>query len=309
MTGRCRLPTATAGYRLSGRPRVGATRGSVSRVGARTGLRHRPLPSPSAKSVLVRGTRRRPHALSRTGSTQVRTFMSKTRRLPVLHLTDAVVLPGMVVPLELDEAAQAAVDAARSVLPPDNADSPRCCSRPGSPTAMRATASIATVEKVGRMPGGAPAAVLRAGQRAQDRLRCDRPGRGPVGRGRAVDDETAVSDRAKELAVEYKALVIGVLQHRDAWQVINTVERMTDPSTLADAAGWAPYLTDEQKRQLLETADLTARLELVTEWTRAAPGRGRGDREDPWRRPRRDGEEPARVPVAPAARRDPQRIG
>ena len=62
--------------------------------------------------------------------------------------------------------------------------------------------------------------------------------------------------------------MVAVLQHRDAWQVINTVERMTDPSALADAAGWAPYLTDEQKRELLETADLTARLELVTDWTR-----------------------------------------
>ena len=31
---------------------------------------------------------------------------------------------------------------------------------------------------------------------------------------------------------------------------------MTDPSTLADSAGWAPYLTDEQKRELLETPDV-----------------------------------------------------
>jgi len=34
--------------------------------------------------------------------------------LPVLFLTDLVVLPGMVVPIELDDAARAAVDAARS---------------------------------------------------------------------------------------------------------------------------------------------------------------------------------------------------
>ena len=37
-----------------------------------------------------------------------------TTRLPVLFLTDLVVLPGMVVPIELDDAARAAVDAARS---------------------------------------------------------------------------------------------------------------------------------------------------------------------------------------------------
>ena len=39
--------------------------------------------------------------------------MSVTR-LPVLFVTDLVVLPGMVVPIELDEAARAAIDAAQS---------------------------------------------------------------------------------------------------------------------------------------------------------------------------------------------------
>ena len=37
-----------------------------------------------------------------------------TTRLPVLFLPDLVVLPGMVVPVELDDAARAAVDAAQS---------------------------------------------------------------------------------------------------------------------------------------------------------------------------------------------------
>ena len=34
-----------------------------------------------------------------------------TTRLPVLFLTDLVVLPGMVVPIELDDSARAAVSA------------------------------------------------------------------------------------------------------------------------------------------------------------------------------------------------------
>ena len=37
--------------------------------------------------------------------------MTDIRRLPVLSLSDVVVLPGMVVPIELDEHAQAALDA------------------------------------------------------------------------------------------------------------------------------------------------------------------------------------------------------
>ena len=63
--------------------------------------------------------------------------------------------------------------------------------------------------------------------------------------------------------------MIATLQQRDAWQVINTVEKMTDPATIADSAGWAPYLTAEQKRQLLETPSVHERLEHVIEWTKA----------------------------------------
>ena len=40
--------------------------------------------------------------------------MSQTFDLPVLPLTDDVVLPGMVAPITLDPEAQAAVDAAKS---------------------------------------------------------------------------------------------------------------------------------------------------------------------------------------------------
>ncbi|MDQ6658277.1 MAG: endopeptidase La [Actinomycetota bacterium] len=195
--------------------------------------------------------------------------MPTTRNLAVLHLTDTVVLPGMVVPIELDEAAQAAIDAARSVQ--------RNSAQPGEAIVLLAPrladryathGVVASVEKVGRSAGGAAAAVLRAGVRA-------RIGTGVTGPGAALWVEAievpdpVPSARSIELAIEYKSLVIATLQHRDAWQVIDTVERMTDPSTLADAAGWAPYLTSEQKRRLLETTDLQVRLELVVEWTKA----------------------------------------
>ena len=194
--------------------------------------------------------------------------MTDLRKLPVLNLADTVVLPGMVVPLELDEAAQAAVDAARSVHPDDADGEGEVLLAPRLADRYATHGVIAVIERVGRSPGGNPAAVLRAGSRA-------RIGTGVTGPGAALWVEAeevpdaAATDRAKELAADYKTLVIAVLQQRDAWQVINTVERMTDPSMLADAAGWAPYLTDEQKRRLLETTDLEARLELVTEWTRA----------------------------------------
>jgi ATP-dependent Lon protease len=77
------------------------------------------------------------------------------------------------------------------------------------------------------------------------------------------------ADEIRKLAVEYKSLVIATLQRRDAWQVIDTVNRVTDPSTLADLAGYAPWLSDERKRQLLETPDVVKRLTALIEWTKA----------------------------------------
>ena len=43
---------------------------------------------------------------------------------------------------------------------------------------------------------------------------------------------------------------------------------MTDPSAIADAAGYAPYLTDEQKRELLETPTSSSGSRPLIAWTR-----------------------------------------
>src|SRR6478735_384779 len=204
--------------------------------------------------------------------------MSDIRRLPVLSLTDVVVLPGMVVPIELDEPAQAAVDAAKSAHSADSSDTSGSTDSasdgigevllaPRLKDRYSAFGVVATIEQVGRLAGGAPAAVLRAGRRARIGTGVTGPGAALWVQAELVDDEPA-SARAKELAAEYKSLVIANLQKRDAWQVIDTVEKMTDPSVLADSAGWAPYLSNEQKREVLETPDVTARLELLIGWTR-----------------------------------------
>ena len=58
-----------------------------------------------------------------------------TTRLPVLFLTDLVVLPGMVVPIELDDAARAAVDTAKRTA------TTRCWSRLALRTATPRTVS------------------------------------------------------------------------------------------------------------------------------------------------------------------------
>ena len=184
-----------------------------------------------------------------------------SERLPVLFLTDPIVLPGMVVPLELDDAARAAVDAAQAA-----GGSNKLLVAPRLEDRYPSHGVVASIVQVGRLASGEPAAVVKGESRAHI-------GSGTTGPGAAlwveVDlvDEGPVTDETRELAAEYKKLVLAILQRREAWQVIDSVNRLTEPSALADTAGYASYLSDVQKRQLLETPDVADRLRALIGWT------------------------------------------
>jgi ATP-dependent Lon protease len=186
-----------------------------------------------------------------------------TTRLPVLFLTDLVVLPGMVVPIELDDSTRAAVDAARSHSDGRLLVAPRLEDRYAS------YAVEASIVQMGRLATGQAAAVIRAEHRARIGAGVSGPGTALWVEAEELDQPTPDSDEVRALAGEYKALVIATLQRRDAWQVIDQVNQVSDPSTLADLAGYAPYLDDNQKRELLETPDVAARLTQLIEWTRS----------------------------------------
>ena len=191
--------------------------------------------------------------------------MTDVITLPILSLPESVpspvVLPGMVVPIELDRDAQAVIDAARAGSDGALLLAPRL------PDRYPTYGVIATVEQVGRLPGGSPAAVLRAGRRAKLGSGVPGPGAALWVEAEPVED-APVTDQVRALGDEYKKLVVAILQRRNAWQVVDTVQRVSDPSELADMAGYAPYLSDEQKRELLETPDVEARLSLVLAWAR-----------------------------------------
>ncbi len=181
--------------------------------------------------------------------------------LPVLPLTDHVLLPGMVVPVTLDGSTQAAVDVARASAENMLLAVPRLDGEYGS------VGTIAKIEQVGRLSSGEAAAVIRGVARA--RIGSGVPGAGAALWVEATEiEDPAPTGRARELAREYKALVTSVLQKREAWQVIDAVERMTDLSELANSAGYTPWLSLEQKARLLGTDDLTERFELLVGWVR-----------------------------------------
>ncbi|NMO02789.1 endopeptidase La [Gordonia sp. TBRC 11910] len=193
--------------------------------------------------------------------------MSGTYSVPVLFVPDLVVLPGMVVPVPLDDTAQAAVDAARA------SESGKLLIAPRLDDRYPTYGVIASIVQVGRMPGRGDGefnsgyvAVVKGERRAHI-------GTGTSGPGAALwvevetVDESSVTDETRELAAEYKKVVLAMLQRREAWQAIDVVNRLTDPSALADTAGYATWLTDAQKRDLLETPDVDTRLRRLTELT------------------------------------------
>ncbi|MDX6248966.1 MAG: ATP-dependent Lon protease [Kribbellaceae bacterium] len=187
--------------------------------------------------------------------------MTETLNLPVLPLDDVVVLPGMVVPVRLaDTEARAAIDAAQA----SGADQVLLVPRLDGKYAKAGT--LGEIEQIGRLPGGAQAAVIRGVGRVLIGAGTTGPG-AALWVGATVLDETT-DDRSGELAREYKSLVTTVLQRRGAWQVIDSVKQVNEPAELSDLAGYASYLNNEQKSWLLETSDVSERLTKLIGWVK-----------------------------------------
>ncbi|MGI8332214.1 endopeptidase La [Actinomadura scrupuli] len=196
--------------------------------------------------------------------------MSETLTLPVLPLDDTVVLPGMVVPIDLSDAeARAAVEAARAPYGTGvrSESKPRVLLVPRLNGKYAAVGTVGVIEQEGRLPSGEPGAVVRGVTRVRIGTGTTGPGAALWVEGSEVETPPAGA-RAKELAKEYKGLVSAVLQKRGAWQVVDIVQQIDDPSTLADNSGYSPYLSTEQKIEVLETTDVVERLGLVIGWTR-----------------------------------------
>ncbi|MGI9033022.1 MAG: endopeptidase La [Acidimicrobiales bacterium] len=184
-----------------------------------------------------------------------------TTILPLLPLSTGVVLPGMVVTMALEsDEAKVAVDAALA------ADG-RLLLVPRVEERYARVGTVAKVEDSGEMPSGIRAVVVRGLERVVI-------GAGVPGTGAALwvqvegVTETPPTERALELAREYRAVVQNILEERGARQLADALRGITDPGAMADTAGYSPDLTFEQKIELLETLDVEQRLERVLAWAR-----------------------------------------
>ena len=191
---------------------------------------------------------------------------TKTLTLPVLPLDDDVVLPTMVVPLDAsDGEVRASIAAAQAAA--EGEARPQLLLVPRIDGKYAPVGTLAVVEQEGRLPDGKPGVVLRGMARVTI-------GAGTVGPGAAlwvhgtIAEEPAAGPRAAELAREYRGLAAAILQKRGAWQVVDALSRITDPSALADSAGYASYLSVEQRSELLNTLDPALRLEKLVGWAR-----------------------------------------
>ena len=197
------------------------------------------------------------------------------RKLPVLFLPDVVLLPGMVVPVALDEAAQAAVDAAQSA----DSDNPELLIAPRLDDRYATYGVITTIEKVGRFSRGGPAAVLRAGTRAAI-------GSGVTGPGAALwveatpVDASEITDRVRELTADYKKLVDRRAAAPRGLADRRHLQRADRPR--GDHRHGRVGAVPQQRAQARAARDARRRApaRAAHRVDPGAPGRGRGHRED-----------------------------
>ncbi|MFE0326801.1 endopeptidase La [Streptomyces sp. NPDC058960] len=190
--------------------------------------------------------------------------------LPVLPLDGEVVLPGMVVPLDLsDSEVRAAVEAAQAAARSEPGK-PRVLLVPRIDGTYAATGVLGTVEQVGRLADGDPGALIRGLGRVKIGAGTTGPGAALWVEGTRIDETVPdpLPGHVAELVKEYKALAASWLKKRGAWQVVDRVQAIDDVSALADNSGYSPFLTAEQKVELLETTDPVARLKLATQQLR-----------------------------------------
>ena len=167
--------------------------------------------------------------------------------LLLIPVDDSVVFPTMSVTLAIEVG-----DEERVVLVPRKGDE------------FASVGTVAEVSERMRLPGGARAVALDGVHRARIGAAHTDPSGALRVEVEPHPDELPVDGRTRNLEREYRVVVEEILELRgDDGRVAAFVRSITEPGALADTSGYAPDLSYEQKVELLETLDVTERLELA----------------------------------------------
>src|SRR5918999_157438 len=149
-------------------------------------------------------------------------------------------------------------------LPVDVGDETRVLLVPRHEGEFARVGTIAEVTDTVRLPGGARAVSLSGIARGiAGAAHTDHLGRLRVEVAEHPDD-IPVDGRTRTAEREYRAVVEEILELRGADERVAAFLRaIAEPGALADTIGYAPDVSFEQKVQVLETLDVTERLELA----------------------------------------------
>jgi ATP-dependent Lon protease len=133
-------------------------------------------------------------------------------------------------------------------------------------------ASVGTVAEVAdrvRLPAGARAIVVQGLHRGTAGAAHTLPDGRLFVDVEEHPDEKPVDGRTRNLEREYRAVVEEILELRgDDGRIAAFVRSISDAGALADTSGYSPDLSYEQKLRLLQTVDVSERLELALSFQR-----------------------------------------
>ncbi len=185
-----------------------------------------------------------------------------TRTLPILPLSHGVVLPHMVVTVAIE------TDEARAALAAGASAGRLVLLVPRLEGRYASIGTVARIEDRARLSGGTEAVVLRGLGRARIRSGVAGTGEATWVEAEELGEPSPPSERARELAREYRAVVENVLEAQGRGEVGEFLRGISDPGAIADTSGYSPDLSPEQKLEVLETVDVEARLTKLIAWMR-----------------------------------------
>jgi ATP-dependent Lon protease len=149
-------------------------------------------------------------------------------------------------------------------LPIDVGDDERVLLVPRHDGEFARVGTVAEVAERVRLPGGPRAVALRGLHRGTaGAAQADSSGKLRV-EVEEHPDAIPVDGRTRNTEREYRAVVDELLELRgDDGRISAFVRSITEPGALADTAGFSPDITHADKVKLLETVDVTERLELA----------------------------------------------